>query len=120
MTSFPPLAAPLTWPIYPDTAYIKEKKMIRAAFALFDRDNRKVVLKELVESVDLSIRHPFFHAIKHPIRQSNNDQISEHYRPILQFLYERMHHGQSSIHHKSPYRSLDHKLNSRSFNETGK
>ena len=48
MNPLPLLAAPLTWPHYPEGAYIPEKRKIRAAFALFDRDNRKVVLKESV------------------------------------------------------------------------
>ena len=38
--------APLTWPIYPPDSYPVERKKIIQAFALFDRDNKKVVLKE--------------------------------------------------------------------------
>ena len=51
----------LSWPVYPPDSYPQERRRIEQAFAIFDRDNKKVVLKESVAHITHSSQPTVHH-----------------------------------------------------------
>ena len=64
MSSSSSSSAPLTWPVYPADSYPVERRRIAQAFALFDRDSKKVVLKE---SAPLALHPPLLSLSSTPL-----------------------------------------------------